>query len=728
MYGHFNSIQPIDQYSNQQYSTSKDDYSIKHTQPQPCRSVQYSVKELHPLNATFSDTGHNLPNNNMQLINTPDQQWPTNNHYYNDQNSYALLPDAIQSSVCNQSTTVQQSNLPSNVPVNIHSSNLPPANLQSPNLPTASIQSNVQLNIQLNVQNNINPIISTSPSSNIKQTVNQFANQIPNHQSNALSNRVLNSSSSSTKSYRTFGEGAPLTKKLKNEKITNFNLNYNQNTSHSQTDYFHNLTPKNQVRQSNATYNQCDLVSYSSNQSTNAVNNFNLSTTELSTTGEFYSIQPQQSTNTINQSTYQPAIKSDQIDYTNLNSLNTLNNLHSLNSLSNQPDAHNTQQQKKLLDNSLKQTALSNQPTIQSSHSVAHSTTSTHPGSAYSINPLDSFTQSTGNSPKSILNCTLKSCLKSSTIVKQELKATIQTRRQKQLPFNTSPLSSLSTSTKLVDRKEVPNCRLIISKTNQNRTKATGVFLNEEEKKRRRRDRNKIAATKCRNKKKAHVVKLNEQSVNLDLENKFLNNELVSLKLEEQRLVQLLFSHRKICNLRFTISTYELDQICHTNQFNNFTVTNSSFVSSNFSQPMIMQPNDNRSLKNINRIKMDDTNQLTNNQFNNQQVVYDPSLDQPNSVIKIEEFNYSNNQMSNLDNQNYQQQQQPPDYNSQSYNSLQVNYGQFNSSTNYGPIIVNKQSNESNSSNLTSVDYLCTNNTPNDGDIVDSNLINSIYV
>lgn len=65
----------------------------------------------------------------------------------------------------------------------------------------------------------------------------------------------------------------------------------------------------------------------------------------------------------------------------------------------------------------------------------------------------------------------------------------------------------------------------------------------DEEKRNRRRERNKIAASKCRNRKKERTVRLCEESEGLQRGNEELRRELQRLRLEVQHLSQLLRLH-----------------------------------------------------------------------------------------------------------------------------------------------------------------------------------------
>uniref|UniRef100_UPI00358F41D1 cyclic AMP-dependent transcription factor ATF-3-like n=1 Tax=Myxine glutinosa TaxID=7769 RepID=UPI00358F41D1 len=72
----------------------------------------------------------------------------------------------------------------------------------------------------------------------------------------------------------------------------------------------------------------------------------------------------------------------------------------------------------------------------------------------------------------------------------------------------------------------------------------TNVSSDEEERKRRRRERNKIAAAKCRSKRKERSQSLLEESAMLESRNAELKARFEAMRLERQRLVELLNTRR----------------------------------------------------------------------------------------------------------------------------------------------------------------------------------------
>ncbi|XP_069464635.1 cyclic AMP-dependent transcription factor ATF-3 isoform X2 [Ambystoma mexicanum] len=72
----------------------------------------------------------------------------------------------------------------------------------------------------------------------------------------------------------------------------------------------------------------------------------------------------------------------------------------------------------------------------------------------------------------------------------------------------------------------------------------------EDERKKRRRERNKVAAAKCRNKKKEKTDCLQKESEKLESINAELKAQIEELKNEKQRLVYMLNLHRPTCIVR----------------------------------------------------------------------------------------------------------------------------------------------------------------------------------
>lgn len=103
--------------------------------------------------------------------------------------------------------------------------------------------------------------------------------------------------------------------------------------------------------------------------------------------------------------------------------------------------------------------------------------------------------------------------------------------------------------------QNIENLEIITSNSNDedeyhdDDSRGTSQLLSTEEKdrRRRRRERNKVAATKCRHKKKEHVIQLNIESQTLESNNTNLKIELRQLQQERNHLIMLLENHRQAC-------------------------------------------------------------------------------------------------------------------------------------------------------------------------------------
>ena len=67
--------------------------------------------------------------------------------------------------------------------------------------------------------------------------------------------------------------------------------------------------------------------------------------------------------------------------------------------------------------------------------------------------------------------------------------------------------------------------------------------MEDEERRRRRRERNKVAATKCRHRKKERTVVLMRESDHLEDHNVSLRTEIQRLETEKRRLIDVLAMH-----------------------------------------------------------------------------------------------------------------------------------------------------------------------------------------
>lgn len=122
-------------------------------------------------------------------------------------------------------------------------------------------------------------------------------------------------------------------------------------------------------------------------------------------------------------------------------------------------------------------------------------------------------------------------------IVKEELRLAIQTKRLSN--GLSADMSSDGTSS---DRAyEQTSCESRVKRE----------FTPEEhERRKRRRERNKIAAAKCRNKKKEKTESLQKESEKLESINAELKAQIEELKQQKQQLVYMLNLHRPTCIVR----------------------------------------------------------------------------------------------------------------------------------------------------------------------------------
>lgn len=84
----------------------------------------------------------------------------------------------------------------------------------------------------------------------------------------------------------------------------------------------------------------------------------------------------------------------------------------------------------------------------------------------------------------------------------------------------------------------------------------------DEERRRRRRERNKIAATKCRLKKRERTANLVQESETLETQNVDLKNQIRDLQNQKQSLLEILAIHKPQC--QHNIGKYSFDNCKHT--------------------------------------------------------------------------------------------------------------------------------------------------------------------
>ncbi|XP_072906978.1 cyclic AMP-dependent transcription factor ATF-3 [Hemitrygon akajei] len=114
-------------------------------------------------------------------------------------------------------------------------------------------------------------------------------------------------------------------------------------------------------------------------------------------------------------------------------------------------------------------------------------------------------------------------------LVKEELRFAIQSKRISNGAPTMEFVMGSESSSDTVERRMTPQ---------------------EDERRRRRRERNKIAAAKCRNKKKERTDTLQKESEKLESLNAELKAQIEELKTEKQQLIYMLNLHRPTCIVR----------------------------------------------------------------------------------------------------------------------------------------------------------------------------------
>ncbi|XP_043962967.1 cyclic AMP-dependent transcription factor ATF-3 [Gambusia affinis] len=126
-----------------------------------------------------------------------------------------------------------------------------------------------------------------------------------------------------------------------------------------------------------------------------------------------------------------------------------------------------------------------------------------------------------------------------SPIVKDELRTAIQAKRRSNGP--SADVSSDGASSGSDHGSEPPSGRAGLKRE---------LTTEEHERRKRRRERNKIAAAKCRNKKKEKTESLQKESEKLESVNAELKQQIEELKQQKQQLVYMLNLHRPTCIVR----------------------------------------------------------------------------------------------------------------------------------------------------------------------------------
>ncbi|CAG9836127.1 unnamed protein product [Diabrotica balteata] len=125
-----------------------------------------------------------------------------------------------------------------------------------------------------------------------------------------------------------------------------------------------------------------------------------------------------------------------------------------------------------------------------------------------------------------------------SQLIKAGLKLTIEQKRKQQ-----------SDGEDLLDLDKIKKIKKNdYSESEEDKIKTeNGLTAEDEERRRRRRERNKIAATKCRLKKRERTVNLIQESETLESQNIELKSQVQELQAEKQSLMNMLSLHRPQC-------------------------------------------------------------------------------------------------------------------------------------------------------------------------------------
>lgn len=202
----------------------------------------------------------------------------------------------------------------------------------------------------------------------------------------------------------------------------------------------------------------------------------------------------------------------------------------------------------------------------------------------------------------------------------------------------------------------------------------------DEERRRRRRERNKIAATKCRLKKREKTVNLVQESEILETQNIDLKTQIQELESQRRRLVDMLSMHGPACVKQNTTRDHfpqsSGSYICEDGNFNAdgslppVTSLTTSVIETNQTYRSVSNsPYRNQSLDAYNRSA---SVGITNDNSYNR-----PNIQYVKPSIIVEEENYSPPHLTNLDNSSYHyNSNQCHNYNSQ--NSSNQNYGSPN--------------------------------------------------
>lgn len=148
-----------------------------------------------------------------------------------------------------------------------------------------------------------------------------------------------------------------------------------------------------------------------------------------------------------------------------------------------------------------------------------------------------------GNNPPSVQH----TC---SQLIKAGLKLTIEQKRKQHC--DGEDLLDLDTVKRVKRQRECSE-----SEDDKIKQEPNGLTPEDEERRRRRRERNKIAATKCRLKKRERTANLMHESETMEAQNIDLKNQLQELRNQERMLMDVLSVHRPQCQYKIGPATKE---------------------------------------------------------------------------------------------------------------------------------------------------------------------------
>ncbi|EFA02502.1 activating transcription factor 3 isoform X2 [Tribolium castaneum] len=214
------------------------------------------------------------------------------------------------------------------------------------------------------------------------------------------------------------------------------------------------------------------------------------------------------------------------------------------------------------------------------------------------------------------------------------------------------------------DLLDLDKCKRIkkndCSESEEDKNKQDGLTPEDEERRRRRRERNKIAATKCRLKKREKTANLVNESETLETQNIELKSQLHELQNQKRGLIEMLNLHRPVCQHNISPVTREC--------IYRLPPVGSVIETHSYSRPASVDPNFRT--QNMEVYSRPASVGVTNN------ITYSrPNMNFKAPSIVVEEVNEAYPQLTNLDNISYHYNSQCHNYSSQSYTASGMDNG-----------------------------------------------------